>query len=407
MRGEDGLTARRARVVALAPGGDGVTDDGVFVPFAAPGDVLDIVGEGRRARIEAIIEPSPDRVPPPCPHFGVCGACQVQHLSADAYRAWKRESVVRALQAAGIETDIAEIIDAHGAGRRRVTFALKHGVAGYHLRGSHEVMPVTVCPILAPSLDGAIAFAQALAAEMPEKWLSLLVTATQAGLDADIRGPLHRNARLTARLSVLAREHNLARLTAEREPVALYRTPQIGIGPVAMVVPPPGVFLQATARGEEVLANLALDGLKRSRKVADLFCGIGPFAIRIAARSQVYAADSDADAVAALRKGASVPGLKPVMAERRDLFRRPLVASELEPYDAVVVDPPFDGAAAQTAELARSSVPRIVYVSCNPVTFARDAAVLTGSGYRLTRVTPVDQFLYSTHIELVGVFERI
>lgn len=394
------------RIVALAGGGDGVTQDGVFVPYAAPGDLAEIEGEGRRAALVSVIEPSPDRVAPPCVHFGVCGACQTQHIASGAYRAWKHGLVVKALEAAGIAAEVAPLVDAHGEGRRRVTFALKHGVAGYHRRGTHDVMAASMCPILAPGLSGALAFAHALAAEMPDKWLSLLLTATQTGMDADIKGPLHGNTRLNARLAAIAREHGLARLTAEREPIALFRPPQIGMGAVATALLPPGAFLQATARGEDLIAGLVLDGVRRARKVADLFCGIGPFAVRLAARAQVYAADSDAGAIASLRKTAAIPGLKPVIAERRDLFRRPLARIELEPFDAVVFDPAFDGAAAQSVEIARSEVPRVVAVSCNPQTFARDAATLIAGGYRLGRITPVDQFLYSPHVELVAEFTR-
>ena len=406
MGGEGGVTLARGRVASLGAGGDGVTEDGVYIPFTVPGDEIAFEADGSRGRLAEILTPSPDRVQPPCPHFGVCGACQLQHVSGDVYRDWKRDQVVRALAQAGLDTPVGALVDAHGEGRRRVTLAVKHGVAGYHRRASHEVMPVETCPILAPGLEGAIGFARALAAEIPDKWVSLLLTATLSGMDADIKGPLHGNARLNARLASLAQAHGLARLTAEREPVALYRSPQIGVGAVAMLTLPPGAFLQATAKGEEVLAGLVLDGVKRARKVADLFCGVGPFAIRLAARAQVYAADSDADAVAALRKAVAVPGFKPVHAERRDLFRRPLSPPELEAFDAVVFDPAFDGAAAQAAELARSRVPRIVAVSCNPVTFARDARLLVDGGYALTRVTPVDQFLYSSHVELVAQFER-
>jgi 23S rRNA (uracil1939-C5)-methyltransferase len=383
-----------------------VTEQGTFVSYAAPGDLVEIEGEGKRATLLKVVEPSADRVAPPCIHFGTCGACQTQHIAHEAYRTWKHGLVKRALESAGIKAEVAPLVDAHGEGRRRVTLALKHGVAGYHRRGSHEVMPARMCPILSPGLSGALSFAQALAAEMPEKWLSLLITATEAGMDADLKGPLHGNARLNARLASIAREHGVARLTAEREPLALFRPPRIGLGAVATAMLPPGAFLQATAKGEDVLAGLVLDGVKRARRVADLFCGIGPFAVRLAARAQVYAADSDSDAVASLRKTSAIPGLKPVTAERRDLFRRPLAAIELEPFDAVVFDPAFDGAAAQSAELARSSVPRIVAVSCNLQTFARDAAVLIDGGYALTRVTPVDQFLFSPHVELAATFER-
>jgi 23S rRNA (uracil1939-C5)-methyltransferase len=314
--------------------------------------------------------------------------------------------VVRALEQAGVKASVADLVDGHGAGRRRVTFALRGGEAGYLRRASHDLMPVDVCPILAPNLAGAIPFARALAAVVPDRTLSVLVTATQAGLDADIRGPLHPNARLNAQLVGVARAHGVARLTAEREAVALMRSPTIALGPVATLTLPPGAFLQATLRAEEVLSHLACDVFRRARRVVDLFCGVGPFAIRLAAWSRVAAYDSDGLAVSALRRAAAVPGFKPVTAERRDLFRRPLAAAELEPFDAAVLDPPFEGAASQTAELARSAVPQIRYVSCNPQSFARDARVLVDAGYRLVAVTPVDQFLYSAHVELVGAFER-
>lgn len=383
-----------------------MTEEGVFVSFAAPGDLVEIEPDGKRARLVRVIEPSPDRVTPPCIHFGVCGACQTQHIAPDAYRAWKRGLVVRALESAGIETTIADLVDAHGEGRRRVTLALKHGTAGYHRRGSHEVMAAEMCPILSPGLANALPFARALAAEMPEKWLSMLCTATESGIDADLKGPLHGNARLNARLAAIAREHGLARLTAEREPIALFRQPTLGIGPVATLVPPPGVFLQPTLKGEETLAHLACDVFRRARRVADLFCGVGPFAIRLAAWSRVWAYDTDGLAVAALRRAAAVPGFKPVIAERRDLFARPLTKAELEQFDAVVLDPPFDGAASQCAELAKSNVPMIRYVSCGPQSFARDARTLIDGGYTLAKVTPVDQFLYTPHVELVAEFMR-
>lgn len=406
MRGEDGLTLRRVHVATLGAGGDGVTDDGLFVPFAAPGDTLEVEAEGRRATIAAIVEPSPDRIAPVCPHFGTCGACQVQHVAPSAYRAWKRGLVTRALDHAGIDAPVADLVDAHGQGRRRVTFALRGGAAGYLKRASHDLMPVAVCPILAPNLQPAIALGQALAPLVSDRPLSVLVTATQTGLDADLKGPLHPNPRLNARLVAVARAHGIARLTAEREAIALMRTPTVAIGPVATLTLPPGAFLQATLRAEEALAHLACDVFRRARRVVDLFCGVGPFAIRLAAWSRVAAFDSDGLAVSALRRAAAVPGFKPLVAERRDLYRRPLVASELEPFDAAVLDPPFEGAAAQVAELARSTVPQIRYVSCNPASFARDAKALIAGGYSLTTVTPVDQFLYSPHIELVGAFER-
>ncbi len=267
-------------------------------------------------------------------------------------------------------------------------------------------MPVEVCPILSPALAKGLPFARELAALAPDAAFDLRLTATEGGVDADVRQGLRAGVQLHARMAALARAHGLARLTHGGETIAAIRSPSIAMGPVATVVLPPAAFLQATARGEDVLAGLALDAARRPKRVADLFCGLGPFALRFLPYAAVYAADAEADAIAALRKAAAVNGFKPLTAERRDLFRRPLLASELGPFDLVVMDPPYDGAAAQTAELARSAVPTIVSVSCNPATFARDAKALVAGGYRLERVTPVDQFRYAADVEVVGVFRR-
>jgi 23S rRNA (uracil1939-C5)-methyltransferase len=261
--------------------------------------------------------------------------------------------------------------------------------------------------VLAPSLKGAIeaawAIAEALAAE--RKPLDLQVTATEAGLDVDLRGsgPL-TSARMTE-LARLAQAHRLARLTRHGEMLAQRAPPTVTMGR-ARVVLPPGAFLQATAAGEAALAALVLQHCGAAKTVGDLFAGVGPFALRLAERAKVMAADSDEDAVVALRDAAKTPRLKPITAERRDLFARPYLAKELARLDAIVFDPPRQGAQSQARELAASPVPILVAVSCNPLTFARDARILADGGYRLTRVTPVDQFLYSAHVELVARFEK-
>ena len=216
-------------------------------------------------------------------------------------------------------------------------------------------------------------------------------------------GPLGA-ARIT-QLAQIAERHRLARLTRHGEAVARRAAPTVTMGR-ARVVLPPGAFLQATAAGEAALAALVLEHCGSAKTVADLFTGVGPFALRLAERAKVMAFDSDEAAIAALVEAAKTPGLKPVAAERRDLFRRPLLAVELTRVDAVVFDPPRQGAIAQARELAQSKVPMVVAVSCSATTFARDARILVDGGYRLTRVTPVDQFLYSPHVELVARLER-
>lgn len=209
-----------------------------------------------------------------------------------------------------------------------------------------------------------------------------------------------------AELAQLAERHRLARLTRHGEIVAQRATPVLGIGR-AQVALPPGAFLQATTAGEAALAGLVTTHCQSARTVADLFCGVGPFALRLAEFARITAADNDADAVTALQRAAAqTQGLKPIEATERDLFRRPLSRAELRRFNAVVFDPPRQGAEAQARELAASTVPVVVAVSCNPATFARDARILVDGGYRLVRVTPVDQFLYSAHVELVARFQK-
>jgi 23S rRNA (uracil1939-C5)-methyltransferase len=225
-------------------------------------------------------------------------------------------------------------------------------------------------------------------------------------LDVDVRGSGPLSTALITRLSRIAEQHRLARLTRHGE-LVLMRTPPIVSMGSAQVALPPGSFLQATVAGEEALAALVAEHCKRGKNIADLFCGVGPFALRLAAKSRISALDSDAGAVAALQKAAtSTSGLKPVKAEARDLFRRPLMPQELRDYDTVVFDPPRQGAQAQVTQLAAGKVPTVVAVSCNVTTFARDAKILIDGGYKIDGVTPVDQFRHTPHVELVARFRR-
>jgi 23S rRNA (uracil1939-C5)-methyltransferase len=305
------------------------------------------------------------------------------------------------------------LIDAHGAGRRRVTLHARMGThdvlkVGYAAAQSHDIIAVDRCPILDPGLNGTIEAAWALAEALISvgKPLDIQVTATNNGLDIDVRGSGPLTSAMIATLSRLAEKHRLARLTRHGELILMRSAPTIAIGG-AQVTLPPGSFLQATAAGEETLAALVEKHAGRAKHVADLFCGVGPFALRLARRSRVAAFDSDAGSASALQKAATATsGLKPVKAETRDLFRRPLMPPELRDYDAVVFDPPRQGAQAQSQQLAASKVPVVVAVSCNAATFARDAKLLVDGGFRLESVTPVDQFRHTPHIELVARFSR-
>ncbi|MBN8963128.1 MAG: class I SAM-dependent RNA methyltransferase [Rhizobiales bacterium] len=398
--------------------GDGVARvDGAarYVSYTLPGETVDAapLAASDRMQLIAIRTPSPQRIDPLCAHFGVCGGCATQHWRAEAYRKWKRQLVVDTLVRAGIDVEVADLIDAHGAGRRRVTLHARRAAdgsfpVGFAAPNSHAVIAIDACPILDPALGGALDAARALAALLKPvaKPLDIQITAADNGLDVDVRGSGPLPPRIVATLSQLAEQYKLARLTRHGE-LVLMRTPPLVIMGAASVPLPPGSFLQATVAGEETLATLAVTHCGKAKRIADLFCGVGPFALRLAAKARVTAFDSDAGAIASLQKAAaSAHGLKPIAAEARDLFRRPLVPQELRDVDAVVFDPPRQGAEAQSKQLAASKVPVIVAVSCNVTTFARDARILIDGGYRIETVTPVDQFRHTPHVELVARFVR-
>ncbi len=395
--------------------GDGIaeTADGpVYVPFTLPGETVRVRLDGNRGRLAELVAPSPDRIAPFCPHFGRCGGCAIQHWRDDAYRAWKRGLVETALKHRRIEAAVDAAVDAHGDGRRRATLHIRFAggrvLAGFMEARSHRLLDLDGCPILVPALSNAAAIARALAAPLAGrvKALDLLLTATESGLDGDVRGAVAARGGVQLALADAAAEWDLARLAVNRELVIERRAPTIRIGK-ATVALPPGGFLQATAAGEAALARLVLDGARGARRVADLFCGIGPFALRLAEHASCFAFDSDTRALEALSRAArAAAGLKPVQAERRDLFRDPLPAAELNRFDAVVFDPPRAGAEAQARELAQSKAPIIVAVSCDPASFARDVSILVAGGYRIEAVTPVDQFKHSAHVEVVAVLRR-
>jgi 23S rRNA (uracil1939-C5)-methyltransferase len=399
--------------------GDGVAlagGEAIYVPYALGGETVEVTDvPGRhpdRRRLLNVEIASPERIGPFCQHFGVCGGCAIQHWEMDHYRAWKHALVVEALDQAKLDCAVAPLIDAHGKGRRRITLHARMGThevlkVGYAAASTHDIIPIDRCPILDPALDGALEAAWALAEPLIAngKPLDIQVTATDNGLDVDIRGSGPLKPAIVASLSRVADKHRLARLTRHGELVLMRSAPTVKMG-AATVPLPPGSFLQATVAGEETLAALVAEHCGRAKHIADLFCGVGPFALRLATRARISAFDSDAAAVASLQKAAHAPGLKPVKAEARDLFRRPLVPQELRELDCVVFDPPRQGAQAQAQKLAASQVPIVVAVSCNAATFARDARLLVDGGYRLEAVTPVDQFRHTPHVELVARFSR-
>ncbi len=399
--------------------GDGVAlADGasVYVPYALGGETVDVLpspGHPDRRALAHVVTASPERIDPFCPHFGTCGGCAIQHWQPDAYRKWKRQLVVETLNHANIECEVGELIDAHGTGRRRMTLHARQspqGIlrVGFAAAGRHEIIAIDRCPILDPAMDGAIEAANEIAELLRpvSKPLDIQVTAADNGLDVDVRGSGPLGTAMLSSLSRLAEKHNLARLTRHGELVIMRKPPVVRVGK-AQVTLPPGSFMQPTALGEETLAEQAFARAKGAKHIADLFCGFGPFAFRLAEKFKVSAFDSDAGAVTALQNAVkATQGLKPIKAEARDLFRRPLMPQELRDYDCVVFDPPRQGAQAQSQQLAASKIALVVAVSCNPATFARDARILIDGGFKIDSVTPVDQFRHTPHVELVARFKR-
>ncbi|MGD9658423.1 MAG: class I SAM-dependent RNA methyltransferase [Methylocystis sp.] len=409
------MSPQRLVIERLGSRGEGVAllhEKRVFVPYALAGETVTAHVDGDHAQLVDIVEASPQRIAPVCPHFTDCGGCAVQALHADAYAEWKRGLVETALLNAGLKCDVAPLIDAHGAGRRRVTFHARfdsgQARVGFMAARSHRIVEIDSCPLLAPELDGALTAARAIAAALAPrgKPLDIAVTATLGGLDIELRGagPLSE-AEIDALIAVTD-AHDLARLTNHGTLIALRRPPEIQIGEAVLTLPAGG-FLQATQRGEEEIAARVCKAAAKARVVADLFCGVGAFALRLAQRAKVKAYDFDGPAIAAMRAAAkTTQSLRALEGIDRDLYARPLNACELNEFDAIVFDPPRAGAAAQAVEIARSEIPIVAAVSCHAQSFARDAAILLKGGYVIAEIAPLDQFRYAAHVEIVAVFEK-
>ncbi len=398
--------------------GDGLTAGGLVVPLTLPGERVRVRHGKDRLELVEVIDASPDRVAAPCRHFSACGGCALQHWDMAAYGAWKREVVEIQLARAGLVTEVMPILTTPPASRRRVGLhARKAGKTielGFKERRSWSLVAISECVIADPAIVRALPQLKALAVGLfahPKSAPILHITASLTGLDIDISGVertksggLSADARM--QIAMAAGEADFARVTMGDDILYEARKPRVMFGK-AQVALPAGSFLQASARSEADMARLVKEGIGEAKSVADLFCGAGTFTFPLAETAVVYAADGAAPAVAALKSAmATAPGLKSITTETRDLFRRPLLAEEMKTLEAVVFDPPRAGAEAQSQEIARSQVGRVVAVSCNPTTFIRDAKILVNAGFSLDRVTPIDQFLWSSHVELVGIFSR-
>ena len=405
---------REVTIERLGAGGDGVAENGpLFVPFTLPGERarVEIEPDGKHARLVELIEPSKERVEPICRHFGTCGGCALQHLELAAYLRWKQEQVVTTLRARGLDAEVEEVRAVPAGSRRRASFALernREGLAlGYKRVRSHELVNIETCPVLSPKIVASLEGLKAALAPFlhPKRELRLTLTETPQGLDLVVEGAKTSPSALV-QLGAHAAKLGIARCTMNGELVAQFAAPTVEFSGAAVALPP-GAFLQASAASEAVLVDLVREFVGTAKQIADLFAGLGTFAFALAANASVDAFEEDGAALAALGDAArKMSGLKPIRTFRRDLFGSPLGPKELRRYDAVVFDPPRAGAMAQAEMLAKSEVRKLVAVSCNPGTLARDLRILVDGGYRIGRVVPVDQFLFSPHIEVVAELSR-
>ena len=403
------LEIQQLEIRHLGIHGDGVAllnEETIFIPYALPQEIVNIERDGDKINLLSILKPSPLRKQPECDLFMRCGGCVSQHMDAETVKNWKTQRVINALNQAGLKGDITQYIHAQGEGRRRVTWHVRtiEGVltAGLMAPRTHNLVKVDHCPILSAPLQKSAHIAVKIAACLTreKKPLDVQITATQTGLDIDIRGygKIHDNERQALIKAALALD--VARVCIHGEIVIEHRSPTISMGRHTIALPPAS-FLQVTQAGEDALGDLVCEALKKSKNIADLFAGCGPFTLRLAQNARVAAFETHEPSLKVLEKTIKhTSGIKPVSVQVRDLFRRPLLPHELKAFDSIVLDPPRAGASAQVTQIALAKVPRVMMISCDAGTFARDAALLVEAGYRLGAITLIDQFIHSQHIEI-------
>ena len=408
------MTERDRRTITrLGSDGDGIADGvhgTVYVPFALPGELVEHTDDDLWRRVGT---PNSERIQPVCRHFERCGGCAAQHMSAALYRNWKHEIVATALRQRGLDVAVDPVVTVPAQSRRRAVLTARSVPGGlelgYHARKSHDLVALEECPVLVPEIANEWASLKALVQALPRRSdeVRLHVAALAGGLDVAITGGHGSlSAVERARLSDRAAAHRIARLTLDGEIIVTRSDPTL-ITSAGAIVPPPAAFFQAVAAAETAMAERVVAAARKSKLIVDLFSGLGTFSLPLARVGKVVAVDSDKALLAALDHASRhAQGLKPIETKLRDLVREPLSVKELEGFDCAVFDPPRAGAAAQAAMLAKSKVKVVVAVSCNPATLARDARTLVDGGYAIASVTPIDQFLYSAHIEAVAVFRR-
>ncbi|NKM57706.1 methyltransferase [Rhizobium anhuiense] len=416
------MSTETVTIEKLGAQGDGIASNAggpVYVPFSLPGETVAIARVKSQGTIMSITTPSPDRQEPPCRHFGpdglngTCGGCTLQHLADAPYRAFKRQLVIDALKSKGLTPAVGEIVPARPGERRRVVFAArkteKDMLIGFNQAESHHIVAIEECPISSAGIIARLPAIRAIAASLATNAepfrISVLETLSGLDISVDEVKKLSDPQRRKAVETVLSLR-GIARVSLNGEILIEPSKPLVDFGGI-QVSPPPGGFTQATKPAEQAMAELVLAHVGKAKRIADLFAGAGTFSLQLARIGRVHAVEAEAKALAALDHAArNTQGLKPVSVEKRDLFRRPLMTQEFKPFDAVVFDPPRAGAEFQCKELARSGVKKIAAVSCNPLTLARDLAILVEGGYRITGVTPIDQFLWTSHVEVVATLEK-
>lgn len=402
----------RRTVERLGHLGDGIAPGPVFVPMTLPGEVVEGDVAGDRMADPKIVTPSSVRVKPDCPHYRACGGCSLMHASDDFVAGWKADVVRTALAAQGLEAPFRPVATSPPQSRRRAALSgrrtKKGALVGFHSRASDTIVEIPGCRLLHPALMAALpllAEVTTLGASRKGE-VALTATVTEGGLDLAVSDGKPLDQSLFSALAALAERSGLARIVWNGEPV-VSRHPAAQRFGAARVIPPSGAFLQATEAGEAALVGAVREAVGTAKRIADLFAGAGTFSLPLADGAEVHAVEGEAAMLAALDAGwRQASGLHRVTTEARDLFRRPLLPDELKRFDAVVIDPPRAGAEAQARELAGADVPVIAAVSCNPVSFARDARILTDAGFAIDWVQVVDQFRWSPHVELVARFSR-
>lgn len=388
--------------------GDGIARGPIFAARTLPGEVVEGALDGTRLVAPRILTPSTERISPACRHYKSCGGCALQHASGGFVADWQKQVVSRALEAVGLDAQIRNLHTSPAGSRRRATFTgrrtKKGAIVGFHSPASDALIAIPECQVIRPSLLAALPALEEVTrlGASRKSELRISVTDTDTGLDVLVSDgrPLENDVR--ADLIEIANRAGFARISWNDDVVAQRVAPvlQMGTAPVPV---PPGAFLQSTAEGEAALLACVRDAVGGAGRILDLFAGCGTFALPLSLGAQIHAVESEQTLLDALDAGwRHATGSKRVTVERRDLFRRPMTPDELERFDAIVIDPPRAGAEAQVTEIAAAKVQRIAFVSCNPVTFARDAALLTNSGYTLNWIDIVDQFRWSTHIEIAA-----